>query len=198
MHGNGLISKDGAGHWHARQITPDRIRRLYELRWLLEPQALLHAAPYIPMEMKSNARANLVAALDKSLIESLEFDNVENDLHVNMLAFCRNDEILNALARTHVLFAPTRHLFHPYLSIPSELIRAALSEHLAIVDCLIQNDVENAVEGLRSHQRDAVDRWLRRFAITSKVTKVELPSYLTRVDDSAGGLTSHSSARKII
>lgn len=184
MHGNGLIAKDSAGHWYAQQITPNRIRHLYELRWLLEPQALLHAAPYIPMEMKANARSNLIAALDKPLVESSEFDNVENDLHVNMLGFCRNDEILNALARTHVLFAPTRHLFHPYLSIPAELIRAALCEHLAIVDCLIQNDVENAVEGLRSHLRDAVDRWLRRFAITSKVAKVEMPSYLTGTDGS--------------
>ena len=38
---NGLITKDRRGHWIAEKVTPATLCNLYELRWLLEPAALL-------------------------------------------------------------------------------------------------------------------------------------------------------------
>jgi DNA-binding GntR family transcriptional regulator len=185
MHGDGLIAKDTAGHWVAAQITPDRIRHLYELRGLLEPQALRLAAPHVPRQLLADARAVLVAARTKARLKSREFDKVERDLHVGVLAFCPNTEILRALARTHVLFAPTRHLFDPYLQIPSKLIRDALDEHLAIVDALVAGNVRKAATMMKAHLEDAVDRWLRRFTMTARVRKLSVPSYLRRVGTEA-------------
>jgi DNA-binding GntR family transcriptional regulator len=56
MHGLGLIVKDGAGHWIAEKMTPLRIQHLYEMRQLLEPAALLQAAPHIPPPSLKRAR----------------------------------------------------------------------------------------------------------------------------------------------
>lgn len=182
MHGDGLVAKDAAGHWVAAQMTPDRIRHLYALRCLLEPEALRLAAAHVPAELLAEARAALVAARAKARLQSREFDRVERDLHVRVLAYCPNTEILRALARTHVLFAPTRHLFDPYLQIPSKLIRAALDEHLAIVDALDAGNVRKAAAILKSHLEDAVDRWLHRFEVTAKVKDLSTPAYLRRVD----------------
>jgi DNA-binding GntR family transcriptional regulator len=182
MHGEGFITKDTAGHWIAARITPDRIRHLYELRVLLEPQALRLAAPHVPGNVLADARAALVAARTKGRLQSSEFDKVERDLHVGVLAFCPNTELLRALARTHVLFAPTRHLFDPYLQIPSKLIRSAVDEHLAIVDALAAGNVQKAAAMLKSHLQDAVERWLHRFAVTAGVRKVGVPPYLRRIE----------------
>jgi DNA-binding GntR family transcriptional regulator len=182
MHGDGFIAKDTAGHWVAAQITPDRIRHLYELRGLLEPQALRLAAPHVPVKLLADARASLIAARAKARLQSREFDKVERDLHVNVLAFCPNTEILRALARTHVLFAPTRHLFDPYLQIPAKLIRDTLDEHLAIVDALVAGNVRKAAAILKAHLEDAVDRWLHRFAMTAEVRKLSVPPYLRRIE----------------
>lgn len=181
MHGLGLIVKDSSGHWIAERFTPAMIRDLYELRVLLEPQALRLAAPHVPPALLAQARAAVTAARAKARLRSAEFDRVERDLHVGVLGYCRNTEILRALQRTHVLFAPTRHLLHPYLQIPAPLIRAALDEHLATIDALIAGDVRAAVATLKAHLEDAVDRWLHRFDATSAVGNLDLPPYLSRV-----------------
>lgn len=179
MHGNGLITKDRAGHWIAERITPERIRDLYEVRWLLEPAALLHAAPHIPPAILATVRKRLLGALSKSHVHGTEFDRVEVDLHVKLLSYCPNAEMLRALGRTHVLFAPTRHLLHPQLKIPSRLIRDALQEHLEVVDRLAADDAHGAAETLKRHLIDAVDRWMRRFAVSAQTARVSPPSYLS-------------------
>lgn len=81
MHGVGLISKDDSGHWLAERVTPERIRDLYELRQILEPQALMQAAPHIPEELLIRVRNNIETTPSSTPIESLKFDQVEIDLH---------------------------------------------------------------------------------------------------------------------
>ncbi|SHI13613.1 GntR family transcriptional regulator [Pollutimonas bauzanensis] len=182
MHGVGMISKDIAGHWVARQVTPERIRHLYELRSILEPQALLGSAPYLPASLLDEFRGNILSALENGTIDSAHFDHVENDLHVRALSFCPNKEILGALNRTHFLFGPTRYLTNEFLGIPLELIREAIEEHKEIIDLLIAKKPEQSAQALQKHLSAAVDRWLLRFEITAKMAKLKLPPYLTRLD----------------
>lgn len=178
MHGVGLVGKDSAGHWIAEKVTPDRIRHLYEMRCLLEPAALEHAAPLVPRHVLERMREHIVSAR-RAPIDSAQFDRAESDMHIDMLAHCPNDEILRALRRTHLLFGPTRYLFDPFLGIPMELIEAALKEHQTIVESLLAGKAHKAAEALRLHLRDAVDRWLKRFEITTRMTPQRLPPYLT-------------------
>lgn len=186
MHGVGLVAKDNAGHWIAEQMTPDRIHHLYELRCLLEPAALRHAAPLVPARMVADMRARILATRAEAPISSTHFDAVETDLHITLLGHCPNAEILRALKRTHLLFGPTRHLFDPLLGIPIRMIVAALDEHLAIIDLLLAGEVERAAQALETHLRDAVERWLRRFEITTRGQPIACPPYLQPMDAPGG------------
>jgi DNA-binding GntR family transcriptional regulator len=126
MHGLGLISKGKVGHWVADRVTPERIRHLFEMRKLLEPYILQDAAPHVTAEALAAAKDRIYAALSKQPIDSADFDRAETDLHVTILNFAPNKEILRALHRTHFLFGPTRYLLDPILGIPTELIEDAL------------------------------------------------------------------------
>ncbi len=183
MHGVGLISKDDSGHWLAERVTPERIRDLYELRQILEPQALMQAAPHIPEELLIRVRNNIETTLSSTPIESLKFDQVEIDLHLDIIGLSPNKEVLQALRRTHILFGPTRHLFDPILGIPIEMIQDALQEHLEIVDLLLAKKPAKAAKLLHGHLGSAVDRWLGRFAVSSRMKKIELPPYLTLLNE---------------
>lgn len=180
MHGVGLIRKDRSGHWFAEHVTPERVGHLYEMRWLLEPQALLQAAPHVSDAELERARRNVHLALETSPVESAAFDRAEGDLHKALLSQCPNQEILYALERTHSLFVPTRHLSDPFLGIPMDLIEAALEEHLGILDQLLDRKPERAAELLAQHLKVAHARWLRRFEITTQMTALTYPSYLSR------------------
>lgn len=186
MHGVGLVAKDSAGHWIAEKMTPDRIRHLYELRCLLEPAALRQAAPQVPAAVLQEMRGRILAARAETPISSARFDQAETDLHITLLGYCPNAEILRALKRTHLLFGPTRYLFDPFLGIPIRLIVAALDEHLTIIDLLRDGQVDRSARTLESHLRDAVERWLRRFEITARGQPITFPSYLQPADTAAG------------
>lgn len=182
MHGVGLIAKDGAGRFVASRITPERIRHLFELRVILEPQALLQAAPVVPQRVLDQARSNIMLALADSPIDSAKFDRAEHDLHSEILGHSPNKEIVQALARTTMLFAPTRHLLDPLLGIPMEMIEAALREHLDVVDHLRAKRPDRAARALRDHIDSAIGRWLPRFEAAAAVKRQVLPPYLAAID----------------
>lgn len=182
MHSVGLVAKDDTGHWIAHRVTPDRIRHLYELRWLLEPRAMTLAAPYIPRAQLEQARANVQDAIADYPASSEDMDRVEVDLHIDCLSHCPNKELLRALERTHVLFVPTRYLEDPYLGIPAELIHAALHEHVSIIEDLLRGKTRAAAACLHEHLKVADERWLRRFEITARMTQVQFPPYLAPLE----------------
>ena len=179
MHSVGLIAKDRFGRWVARRVTPDQTHHLYELRWLLEPEALRQAAAHVPNGYLETARESVRDALNGFPREGFDMETVETDLHVTLLSHCLNGEILQALARTRMLFAPTRHLFDPVLQIPLTLIADALREHLEIYDLLLQKKPAKAATALSEHLKHADARWLERFEGAGKATLTATPSYLT-------------------
>lgn len=178
MHSVGLVTKDSLGRWIAPHVTPAKTHHLYELRWMLEPTALRQAAPHVSTDYLERARATVTDALDGFPREGFDTDVVENDLHVTLLGHCPNEEILHSLARTRVLFVPTRYLFDPVLQIPLSLIEAALREHLAIYNFLLSGDADSAAMALLEHLKSADERWLKRFEGASRHTQEALPLYL--------------------
>lgn len=180
MHSVGLVSKDALGHWVAAKVTPDKTHHLYELRWMLEPEALRQAAPHVPAAYLERSRATVVDALDGFPRAGFDTDVVENDLHVTLLSHCPNQEILHALGRTRVLFVPTRYLFDPVLQIPLGLIEDALREHVQIYSLLLDRKPAQAARALHEHLRQADDRWLKRFQGAAALKPVEMPPYLVK------------------
>ncbi|WP_410014455.1 GntR family transcriptional regulator [Sodalis sp. C49] len=178
MHSVGLVSKDAPGRWIAPQVTPERTHHLYEIRWLLEPPALLQAAPRAPRLHMEQARNRVKQSLGGFPRDGFNMDVVENDLHDILLSYCPNKEILQTLARTRILFVPTRYLFDPVLQIPLSLIEDALHEHLHIYDLLLAHDHQGAADTLCRHLQRADERWLQRFSSAFGLPKVQIPAYL--------------------
>jgi DNA-binding GntR family transcriptional regulator len=183
MHSVGALSKDRIGHWRAERVTAERIGHLFEMRRLLEPTALVQAAPFISREQLEGVRGRLIGEIERRAPERPEMDTAETDLHIDLLARCPNREITHALARTHVLFVPTRYLSDPYLRIPNTLIDDALVEHLQVIDALLAGDVAGAARALAAHLEEADARWMLRFDIVSRMTQPDLPGYLSAIDD---------------
>jgi len=183
MHSLGLVVKDRLGHWIAKRVTPARIQHLFELRILLEPEALRQAIPLLPRAQLLEARDRIHHVLHHFPAEIAAIDRAETDLHIDLLSICPNQEITLALKRTHLLFAPTRYLADPYLEVPKEVLGRAFDEHARIIDQLCQGDAEQAVASLQDHLRRAHRRWRRRFEMADSMTQAELPSYLTHVPE---------------
>ncbi|MDR5781273.1 GntR family transcriptional regulator [Caballeronia sp. LZ065] len=179
MHSVGQLSQDRNGHWIAEQVTRQRIEHLFEIRRLLEPTALLHAAHHVPREFLEAVRARLVGVIESGHRGGAEMDTAETDLHIDLLSHCPNKEIVLALSRTHVLFVPTRYLSDPYLEIPYQLISDAFTEHLQIVDDILAGKPERAAQALTDHIREANTRWVLRFEIIRRMKQPDFPEYLT-------------------
>lgn len=182
MNGVGLISKNRSGQWIAEKITPKKVRDLYELRRLLEPAALMHAAAVLAPDQVRSSRKRVESLLQATSVESGSFDRVEHDLHIDIIGRCPNRDIVDALSRTHVLFAPTRYLLDPVLSIPLDSIEDALKEHLRILRLLEERDPAGAAAELSEHIQGAVERWLMRFDAGLSAKRSALPDYLSVID----------------
>lgn len=181
MHSVGLVTKDELGHWVANRVTPEKIHHMYEIRWLLEPEALRQAIPFVPSGYIERARHTIMEALREFPGDDFDMDVVENDLHVTLLSYCPNEEILQALARTRVLFVPTRYLFDPVLHIPLSMIHDALQEHRSIYGLLLKERSVEAAATLHEHLKRADKRWLQRFEGAANMNSPETPPYLIRL-----------------
>jgi DNA-binding GntR family transcriptional regulator len=178
MHGVGIVAKGPAGRWFAEQITPKRVRHLFELRRLLEPKALTMAAPHIPDAKLASARAHVEAVLRSLPPDSRDFDKAEVDLHIDLISDCPNPEIVRSLKQAHLLFGPTRHLFDPILGLSLQLIEGALREHLDIITRLQCDDASGAANALDQHLQLADERWMQRFDVVDHVRAPSFPPYL--------------------
>ena len=177
--GTGLVEKDGAGHWQAVCVTAERVRDLYQLRWALEPEALASAGSRIDpalaagmVESLRRARANLAA------FGSHESDRLEADLHVTLLAFCPNRELLHALRTTHLLLISSHAMLDEHLPIDRGLASCAIDEHLEVMDAVVARRPRAAAAALRRHLRNSVEPWLSRFHAMQSRAEPDRPPYV--------------------
>lgn len=188
LHSAGLLSKNTGGHWVAKQVTADRIAHLLEMRRLLEPTALLAAAEYAPKTVVQELRDRLAGWSAGNRRGGSELYDAEKDLHIDLLSYCPNGEIGIALARTHVLFEPTRWLSNSAVGTSGQPLQEALAEHLhvedaltehlKILDMILSGQVEGASEVLRQHIVQAEQRWTERFEIVRRIKQPDYPPYL--------------------
>lgn len=188
MHSLGLIGKGRNGGWMAERITPARIRDLYEMRSLLEPQALIHSAPLVPRERLTKARSDLQHAMKHiKTADSALLARLEADLHIDLLANCPNQVLMRALDHTHLLLGSNQSMFDLHLGIEPVVAGNALGEHLAVVDRLLISDWAGAAEQLCAHLNVSCGVWLRRFDTVSAMAMPKLAPYLIPIEGTVTG-----------
>lgn len=191
MHSVGLVGKDKLGRWIAEQVTPSRILHLYELRWLLEPAALMQAAPLIGRQRLVVARDALAETLGHMrCADSPEMDRLEQDLHVQLMNACPNREIVRALGPTRLLLVLNRYMFDLYIGVPTEVLTGSLREHLRVIDCLLDRDWAGAGKALEAHLRASCEHWQNRYRQVSRERREpRVEPYLSLIEaaDEASG-----------
>jgi DNA-binding GntR family transcriptional regulator len=183
MHSVGMVGKDGVGRWIARRVSADTIRELFELRCILEPEAMLRAAPLVPDAELELMRGSLKQAIADGAVEMSAVGKLETELHIDFLGHCPNREITKSLARTHLLFVPSLYLLDSTLSIPRGTMDEALREHLNIVEQLCKRNDRKAAKLLRDHLVEAATRWLCRFETFARADQSLLPEYMISLNE---------------
>jgi DNA-binding GntR family transcriptional regulator len=177
----GVIRKDDRSRWHAPALTPDHVGELYELRAILEPVALVKAAPNVPPGFLAGMRAHLGAAIANARdVDGSTLDELEQEMHVALLGRCGNRTLMQTITLAQSLLIAHRFLYRwtPRL-FESEPF---LPEHLEIVERLEDGDTAEAAWALEAHLRVSQDRAIARIAVVARELDPDDLPYLERAD----------------
>jgi DNA-binding GntR family transcriptional regulator len=146
----GIIEQDSNNRWYAGPMTGEELEHHFEIRWLLEPQALRQAFPHLkPGEILD--RLKRIKAAKQHAMLPMERERLEADLHVHTLAPCPNTILLDAVRRSQRILIATHSAFADYQH--REEISLMASEHILIYEALADNDINVAASILEAHLR---------------------------------------------
>lgn len=161
LHQRGLLRRDGRGRFFAPALTAAHLGELYEVRALLEPAALVHAAPRLPPGFVAGLKARLLAAMAQAeKLGGADLDELETDLHIRLLGHCPNETLMEAVRLHQSLLVAHSFLyaFAPRL-FPAEPF---LPEHLRILERLEAGRVAEAAAALSEHLQVSLGRAVAR------------------------------------
>ena len=185
----GLVQRIGRSQCYLRQLTPELMSNLYEVRTLLEPTALLRAAPHHQKDQLERMRQDLVDAQRRYPDVSVaDLSRYENDLHIVSTEACPNRELLNFLRQSQMMVLATNRLIQLYLRMPQA--EPFLAEHCLVVELLLSGSPEAAAIALEAHLRTAVRKQHARLADLKAHHQPMVPPYLLEVGEG-------SSARRV-
>ena len=188
LHSAGVVSKDRQGRWVAVRVTPARIHDLYELRWTLEPVALVQSARMIGHDRIRQMREKLELTInDIEFINTETHGEVEHDMHIELLSACPNREMMHVLERTHLLLISNPYLFNFYVGVSRADLKESLEQHLQVFNLLLRDDWEGAAHALRQHLHHACTIFIKRFEAVASQPPSPMPSYMSEVEIGTNG-----------
>ncbi|WP_214106682.1 GntR family transcriptional regulator [Acrocarpospora catenulata] len=138
------------------QVSHEDIEEITELRQIIEPAGLKLAAPHFTAAdldaMHAIARDNVRAATEKDIARYLESDL---DFHLRILDGSGNKRLVETVQR---LRAQTR-LFGVIARAEEGTLADSAAEHIRLVDLLLANKVNEAIELLSVHIGHTRDIW---------------------------------------
>jgi len=171
----GIAVQDRNQRWYAGPLTADELAHRFQVRWMLEPEALRQSFPYLkPAEL--TRRRDRVRRARNGRIAPLELERIERDLHQDTLAHCRNKILLEAILRSQRVLIVTHSTFESYQRTPDLMKMAA--EHVQVYDALLEKNPESAAAALEAHLRRALRPNLDLLARLEPLPDAHRPSYL--------------------
>ena len=171
---SGLVSRDDKSRWWINPLDEARFTNLYQLRILLEPAALRSAVSRIPPDVLNAMRQRVAKAAQKHPdVNSAELDRLEEDLHVDLLEFGENSEIMEALKRTRCVLIAGKHIQRAVRG--RNAVDPIMDEHISIFDAVAAGDAALAESELVNHLRLSSEKSvtrLRAFLHSCAVAKV--------------------------
>ena len=171
-----LVERERRSQCFLRQLTPELMSELYEVRRLLEPEALLQAAPFHEKKELEHMRAELLEAEARyPNVPPSYFAGFEEDLHIKSTAACPNRSLVTLLRQTQTLVLATNRLIPLYLGMPSN--EPFFAEHRLVFELLLNGAPEAAALALEAHLRSAVRKQHLRL-IELRAHRPVAPPYL--------------------
>lgn len=174
LQGRGLVQMDG-GRWVAPGLSPLRVDELYRLRALLEPAALREIGSSLPQGLVETSILRLEEAAE-GRADGATLDGLEQDLHVDLLSYCANGTLLEAIRQPQSLLIAHRFLYRA----TAELFETEpfIEEHLGILHALARCEVDVATALLHDHLMDSRLRAVRRLEALRSFEGLEDVPYL--------------------
>uniref|UniRef100_UPI001183EB1D GntR family transcriptional regulator n=1 Tax=Elioraea rosea TaxID=2492390 RepID=UPI001183EB1D len=176
----GLLRRDARARLVAPALTAAHVGELYEMRALLEPAALVRAAPLLPEGFVAERRRRIEAAMARAeQLDGAALDALEADLHGELLGFCPNAALMEAVRQHQSLLVAHSFLYGwvPRL-FPAEPF---LPEHLRVLAALERGQAEEAAEALAEHLRGSAARAVARIEEVRRAPQPPLLPYLQPV-----------------
>lgn len=172
----GVVKKDRRAHWFVPELGPDYVGDLYEMRWTLEPAALMNAAPYLPPDIVSRSLANIDGAMAQpDIVDGAMLDGLEKELHIDILGHCKNKAMTEAIRLYQSLLVAHGFLYKTAPKVfPSEPF---LPEHRDVLEKLSSGHPREAASALRDHLHVSRDRAVYRIQVVRKLVSPATISY---------------------
>jgi DNA-binding GntR family transcriptional regulator len=176
MHERRLIEKDARSHWVAGPLTAGTLRDYYEIRRILEPAALILAAPRLDADVLVAMRNRVLAVAGRTAATQADtMLALDQDLHIKCVQRNGNFRLTEMIQDSQTVLI-ANHTFLRYLGVPDEV--PELDEHRVIFDLLLQGNPDAAAAALRAHLDRSLDRALSRLKVLSVIPTPELPIFL--------------------
>ncbi|CAN7173857.1 GntR family transcriptional regulator [Rhizobium sp. LjRoot254] len=150
----GIIEQDSNNRWYAGPMTSDDLEHHFEMRWILEPQALRHAYRWLDKN-EISARLDRIETARKHEMLPLDREQLEADLHIHTLAPCPNSLLLHAVRRSQRILIATHSAFENYQH-GGEITQMS-EEHVMVYKALLNDDIDLACSILEAHLRRALN-----------------------------------------
>jgi DNA-binding GntR family transcriptional regulator len=174
----GIVSQDSNQRWYAGPLTPELVREHFEMRWLLEPAALMDAADRIPHAelMRKQGR---VAHLKNGHKRPRLLEKIEEELHIELIERCRNGQLKLAVSRSQLpLFAT--HSTYRRLQEAEEIVRMA-GEHWTVFEHLLRGEPGRAAKALETHLKRSMQHNVEVLKLLPRLPETALPGYLAPI-----------------
>lgn len=172
---NGLVIRDGSSRWHTVALDEARITALYELRMLLEPEALVLTAQDIAEEVLHGIKKRLLHAIKTyPKIDPSDLFLMEEELHIDCVNACPNREIAESLRRTNCLHLASRYVLGNEVDLPEE--EPFFEEHLKIVTAMQEKQFSEIRRFAGRHLRIAMPKVVLRVErAKTAIEELDLP-----------------------
>jgi len=174
----GLVAQDLNRRWYAGPLTRDAMRDHFEMRWLLEPEALSQSKGVLAAEEIVERRERIRRARKLRLTARI-VEGLERDLHVDTVLKCHNQQLRDAIRRSQLPLIATHDTFKRYRD--GREMETLLAEHEAVFQHLIDGDLGGAMDALASHLRRSVAPSLELMSRFDSLPAARRAPFLTRI-----------------
>lgn len=177
---HGYVAKNPYERWFAGPLMAKSVAEDYDLRAILEPNALKESAPLLSKKFLLTILKKIILCQENLGKISLEqLNSLEKDIHLHCLNSTQNNKMMhiitNCQGSMHV-----HYLFRQ--SIQQNVDVTMLNEHRTIVESLLYQPAHAAANHLHTHIINAKKRALQRLKVLAVLPEpIEPPPYLIRI-----------------